>query len=271
MPHHAARLAEVIASDFYGGQGLKLKGQPPRKWEESCEVRAVEELRDRGADDRQVRLFLTFVAAVSRDRDFKQLLDAAVDLFNTRRELYEPGEVAEMPLDALRNWLREARVSRKHRPDSDAWSAIASSLTQPGPIATAIHDGTGDARRLLWELDALADGDPRYPLLKGDKSGPLWLGWLVVLGSADLENLALVPVAVDTHVRRVSKALGVVDAGKARAPIVDRAIRAAWLAVVDEAELVGPVGAAGTCAALNSPLWLLGKHGWQCYKRWVPE
>ena len=269
MTDRAARLAEAVTSDFYGGQGLRLPGQPARKWEASREVSVVEELQSLGADGRQVRLFLTFVAAMSRDRDFEQLLDAAVGLYKAHRELYEPGEVADMLPDRLRDCLREFRVSRKHRPDSDAWSAIARSRTQLGPVTTAINDGKGDAKRLLRELDALVDGSSRYPLLRGDKSAPLWLGWLAALGSAELKDLALAPVAVDTHVRKVSRGLRVVDAGEARDPVVDRAIRAAWLIAVETAEVEGPAGAAGTCAALNSPLWLLGKHGWHCYEHLV--
>ena len=272
MAERAARLAETIARVFYGGQGLKLPGQQPRRWEESREVTVVEELRDRGAGDRGIRLFLTFVAAMSRDRDFKQLLDAALALFQPDPELYEPAEVTQVHPEAIRDRLREAKVSRKHGPDSDAWCAIARSLTQPGPMATAINEGEGDAKRLLWELDALADGRPRYPLLKGDKSGPLWLGWLAALGSADLDSLDFVPVAVDTHIRKVSKALRVVDADEeTKDRIVDPAIRAAWLAAVEGTEVEGPAGAVGTCAALNAPLWLLGKHGWCCYMHLVQE
>ena len=267
MTDRAARLAERITADFYEGQGLRLSGQPPRKWEESEEVRVVEQLREWGADDRKVRLFLTFVAAMSRDRDFKQLLCSAAGLYESSPGTYEPAEAVRMPLDMLRDRLRESKVSRKHRPDSEAWSVIARSLMQPGPTATVINEGNGDAKRLLRELDSLAAGRPRYPLLKGEKSGPLWLGWLAALGSAHLENLDRVPVAVDTHVRKVSKALRVVDADEeVKDRVVDPAIRAAWLDAVDEVAVVGPKGIAGTCAALNSPLWLLGKHGWDCYE-----
>lgn len=269
MPHHAARLAEAIAADFYG-DGLKLPDTElargaPRKWEDTPEYTKVERLRESGADDRTVRLFLTFVAAMSRDREFAQLLDAALDLFRSAPELYEPSKAAAMPCDVLQDQLRVFRVSRKHGPDSEAWATIASSLTEPGPVTSVIDDGKGDAARLLWELDSLkrdsqGNGKHRFPLLRGDKSGPLWLGWLATLGCADLQRMDRVPVAVDTHIRKVSRKLGVVDAGTARPAVADPAVRAAWLAAVDGVAIAGPGDAAGTCAALNSPLWILGKY-----------
>ena len=272
MSHHATRLAKAIAEDFYGGQGLKLPEQPPRKWKEMPEVRAVEELRECGADDRAVRLFLTFVAAMSRDRDFGQLLNAAVGLFRSERELYEPREAAEIHTDTLRDRLRESHVSRKHRPDAEAWATIANSLTQRNPVTAAINVGEGDALSLFWELDSLTGGSSRYPLLKGEKSGPLWLGWMAALGGARLQRLDLIPVAVDTHIRKASRAFGVGDLGYAKASTADPAIRAAWLKAVDGAAIAGPWGAAGTCAALNAPLWLLGKYdGCDYYTNLVAE
>lgn len=271
MTNRAARLAEAIARDFYGEQGLdfpeSVRTDVPRKWEETKEYALVQELRESDVDNRTLRLFLTFVAAMSRDRAFGDLLDAAATLLKREPKLFEPAEAARMPLATLRDRLQTSKVSRKHDPDSKAWRTIARSLTEPGPVAVTISDGKGDASRLLREMDSLAKGEVRFPLLRGEKTAPLWLGWLAALGCTELKNLDRVPIAVDTHIRRVSKGLGVVDAHDARDSVVDPAIRAAWLDGVEEAEVRGPAGAAGTCAALNSPLWLLGKHGWKRYKR----
>ena len=271
MPDRTARLAELIAGDFYG-EGLKLPesaGDAPRRWEGTEEYKVIKALRDSDVGARTIRLFLTFVAAMSRDRQFLQLLSAARNLLASHPELYEPVVVAAMPLGEIRERLQHLGVSRKHRPDSEAWLRIARSLTKPGPVTDAIRDGEGNATKLLWELDSLENGEACFPLLRGGKSGPLWVGWLAALGGARLEDLSRIPIAVDTHIRKVSKELRVVDSGDAKEHILDQAIRSAWLKAVDGAIVAPSTGVAGSCAALNSPLWLLGQYGSNHYKHLV--
>lgn len=71
--------------------------------------------------------------------------------------------------------------------------------------------------------------------------------WLV---SPDLDGGgAQVKVAVDVHVRRATKNLGVVAAENTGGK---RAIQAAWHAAVAAGNVQGPPGIAGTCAALDS-------------------
>ena len=59
-----AQLAAAIADSFYGdGLDLSARENPAAgTWSEMPEVGAVQRLRDLHASDRQVRLFLTFVA-----------------------------------------------------------------------------------------------------------------------------------------------------------------------------------------------------------------
>ena len=79
------------------------------KWPE---VGAVSRLRDLQASDREVRLFLTFVSAVDRMRDASRLWRAAATLYESRPDLFEPTEVARVPVSRLREVLPSAEVSR---------------------------------------------------------------------------------------------------------------------------------------------------------------
>ena len=265
-PAQTARLAEAIAADFYG-DGLKLPGSAGKvrkKWAEMREVGAVEQLRESGADDREVCRFLTFVAAMTRRRDFRGLMKEASALYLADSTLFDPLAVTRASDGALKESLKH--ITRNQGAEFNAWKSIASALSEPGPVTDAVENGEGDAVRLLWELDLLADGKPRFPLLKGEKIGPLWVKWLVTLGGARLENLDLIPVAVDTHIRKVSKELGIAETEGASDYAADPAIRAAWLKAVDGADIAGPPGAEGTCAALDPALWALGKYGCDHYK-----
>ena len=68
---HAATMAEAIASDFYDGR-LDLSARdvaPGSTWSRMREVECVSRLRVSGASHRTVRLFLTFISAMDRNRD----------------------------------------------------------------------------------------------------------------------------------------------------------------------------------------------------------
>ena len=94
----------------------------------------------------------------------------------------------------------------------------------------------------------------------------------MALGAARLQRLNLIPVAVDTHIRKVSRELCVAEIGDAGLPKAHAAIRTAWLKAVDGADVTGPPGMAGTCSALNAPLWALGKYdGCDYYQNLVAE
>ena len=268
MPDRAARLAETITRDFYddGGEGLRLPvsasaSAPPRTWREMPEVKAVEEVT-RLADSRGARLFLTFVSAMNRNRDFFDLLDVALRLFTAQPQLFEPSHAAALPLPELARALKDSDVSRKHDPDSKAWSAIAKSLTETGAVRAVIETGVGDAVDILRELGPRG----RFPLLRGPKIAPLWLGMLAAPGGARIANLRIAPVAVDVHVRRASEALGVCETRGWPSEIAREAVQRAWRDAVRTASVSGPAEAAGTCAALNAPLWTLGKFGCDAYQ-----
>ena len=150
-----ARLAELIADSFYG-DGLDMSARDEATagtWFEMPEVGAVRRLRDLQASDREVRLFLTFVSAVDRMRDASRLWRAAATLYESRPDLFEPTEVARVPVSKLREVLSSAEVSRFHKPDSEAWKRIAVSLVEEnGPTRQVIKEGKGDAREVAGRL-----------------------------------------------------------------------------------------------------------------------
>ena len=126
----------------------------------------------------------------------------------------------------------------------------------------ALHGKTVEAQDLL---DALQRKDlknrPRFPLLKGPKIGPLWVRMLAFPGGVDVRGIDEIPVAVDTHVQRVTEMLGFV-------PPQDlndhhrTAIQQAWFDAVGEAgPYGGPSRVDGTSAGIDPALWALGREG----------
>ena len=261
---HAARLAKLIADDFYG-DGLDLASRnmdPGQPWHDYMpEVAVVRRLR---GTDRAVRLFLTFIAALDRARDATQLWNAGGRLFEESPESFDPHHVAGLEVGALGRVLKAARVSQRHGPDSDAWHRIARSLSsgRKSPVCRAIDDGSGEARELLRDLKSLDDnGRARFPMLRGPKIGPMWIRMMANPGRAVIERIETIPVAVDVHVRRVTENLGVTATRERTLAKAKPVIQETWTNGVSEADIAGPAGIEGTCAALDPALWFFGKHG----------
>ena len=286
----ACRKARLIADDFYG-TGLNLASRniaASRPWFEMPEVAAVRQLRATGAihedgsgstfpgcernpkhdtavnaQDRAVRLFLTFIAALDRARDAFQLWKAAVQLHADRPELFEPGHVAGLDREALRAVLQRARVSRRHGPDSEAWHRIAQSLAceNDSPVVCVIDSGRGDAQELRRDLRSRNDDGNRFPLLRGPKIGPMWVRMMAHPGGAKIDGIETVPVAVDVQVRRATENLGVAATNGLPLRKAKPLIQRAWMDAASNTEFAGPTGIEGTCAALDPALWYFGKHG----------
>ena len=265
-----SQLAAAIANDFYEGKlDLSARGVEQAGWSEMPEVKAVQGLTggpdsgDSPQSSRTVRQFLTFISAVDRLRDADELWGCARELLDSDPHLFDPVQVSRLSLEHLRQRLSDARVSRFHGPDSRVWRRIARTLhAGEGAVAHVVEYGTGDASDLLKDLNCNdSQGQPRYPSLRGQKIGPMWVRIMAAPGGAKVENMDVIPVAVDVQVRKVTENLGVADTvglpiAKAK-PIVQRA----WKNAVDKAEFGGPEGIAGTCAALDPALWFYGKHG----------
>lgn len=196
-------------------------------------------------------------------RDANQLWNAAAELYESRPDLFDPGQVANMGVSTLRQVLTLAKVSRYHTSDSDAWKRIALSLLEgQGPIRRVIREGAGDAKELLDEVRSKKAGRARYPQLRGPKIAPMWIRILAEPGGAAISDMETVPVAVDVQVRRVTENLGVTNThGLPLNRDVKRRIQSAWQGAVSAADFGGPPRIAGTCAALDPALWLFGARG----------
>ena len=262
----AARLAEMIAGDFYCAR-FDLSARDlvsGNTWSQMPEVEYVQKLRASGASDRMVRLFLTFISAMDRARDAVRLWRAGARLFESRPELFDPVEVKDMQLEELLPLLSASGVSQRHKADTGAWLGIARSLAAgSGPVCRVIDQGSGDAKELLEDLQSRDHaGLPRFPMLRGPKIGPMWVRMVAEPGGARIDRMDTIPVAVDVQVRRATENLGVTDTrGLPLKAATKWVIQSAWHVAVAGAKIDGPSGITGTCAALDPALWFFGKYG----------
>ena len=262
----AATVAKAIASDFYNDR-LNLSdrnGAPHGTWPEMPEVKYVKLLRDSGVSDRDVRLFLTFIAAMDRARDADRLWEKGFQLFQGQTELFEPAHVARISISQLQDTLREYGVSQRHERDSHAWTTIAHSLgNEQNAVSRALDSGEGNAIELLLTLGTTdSGGRPCFPLLKGPKVGPMWVRMLAAPGGAKIDDLDIIPVAVDVQVRRVTANLGVLGTldVDVSLELARPAIQHIWRKAVEVTEVAGPQELSGS-AALDPALWFFGKWG----------
>ena len=259
-------LARRITAMFcHGGMDLSTRaGAPAAGWAGMPELTAADRIRQRGASPVEVRLLLTFLAAMDRARDADRLWRHGTSLFLKVPWVFRPGEVAARSLGELLDVLAAHRVSQRHGTDGAAWRIIAELLTDP-PRAPALHaaiyEGSGDARLLLAELAAPTPRGPRVPLLSGPKIAPMWIRMLAVPGGAVISSLAELPVAVDVQVRKVSEYLGVVNTRGRPLEQVRGLIQRTWQEDVRQHGTDGPPALAGTAAALDPALWFYGKWG----------
>lgn len=228
------------------------------------EVVAVETLRSGGATAAEVRLFLTFCAAMDRARDADRLARAAVRLHRDHGWTFDPGAVAHRPLRELTAVLREYRVSQRHSADAYGWRLIAETLAEGAApaVAAVIHEGRGHADQLLTELVSThGGGTPLLPLLGGPKIGPLWIRLMAHPGGAQIESLHKVPVAVDVQVRKVTEYLVVTDTGHLDLDTARSVIQETWRLDVERHGAVGPAALTDTPGALDPALWFYAKWG----------
>lgn len=239
--------------------------QPPIGWNGMPEVRATKAVRAAGASDVEIRLFLTFNAAMDRARDADLLADAAVKLWKGERWTMDPNVLVARPLADLADVLRRYGVSQRHAADAFAWRIIGESLRNPSvaPAArSAIYEGHADARTLTEEVtSASADGTQGFPLLGGPKISALWIRLLAYPGGALITSLETVPVAVDVQVRKVTEYLAVTDTGDLPLEDVRAAIQETWARDVATHGAAGPDGLENTPGALDPALWFYAKWG----------
>ena len=267
----ASDIARMIAGDFYedtldlASRDMSPASEQPvegRTWSGMVEVEAVHAMRS--ADDRAVRLFLTFISAMDRARDATQLWRAGTSLHEEHPEVFDPQHVSELEFGKLRKLLKSSGVSRRHRPDTKAWFQIARQLANgPGsPVRRLIEAGCGDARELLRDLKTRDEsGRSRFPMLRGPKVGPMWVRIMANPGRAVIDRIETIPVAVDVQVRRATENLGVTTTRGLPLRQAKPVIHQTWFEAVSKVDIGGPPGIAGTCAALDPALWFFGRHG----------
>ena len=261
----ATQLAETIAGDFYNDRfDLSRRGLPAgTTWSLMPEVEAVQQLGALGASKRITRVFLTLVSAMDRARDATRLWHAGVKLFERRPEVFRPDDILTMSIGTVTALLREAGVSQRHGPDSEAWRRIGCSLASgSGSVCRVVDTGVGDAAELRKDLRSCdRAGQPRYPMLCGPKLGPMWVRIMANPGGAKIACIESIPVAVDVQVRRATENLGVSDTMGLEIRKAKPVIQDAWRRAAVFANIGGPPGISGTCAALDPALWFFGKHG----------
>ena len=255
-------LPEVKAAQQLRTSGAELEAGQNSPLLDS--VKSAMCVRSLGGNDRDVRLFLTFISAMNRARDATQLWKAGMRLYEDHPETFDPEYVAGLELDALREVLNVARVSRRHGPDSRAWLQISKSLSA-GPqssVRQVIDAGLCDAEELRRDLKSRDNsGRNRFPMLRGPKVGPMWVRMMANPGQARICRIETIPVAVDVQVRRVTENVGVAATCGLPLRKAKRLIQKAWMNAVSEADIAGPDRIAGTCAALDPALWFFGRHG----------
>ena len=258
-------LAELIAGDFYNDRfDLSARGMAPRTaWSLMPEVEVTQKLRGLSASDRDIRVFLTLVSAMDRARDATRLWRAAVRLFESHPEVFDPAHVTSMAAAELFALLSQSNVSQRHGEDVAAWRDIARSLVSgDGAVSRLVDSGAGDAEDLMKDVRRRdSEGRARYPLLRGPKIRAMWVRIMANPGGAAIRRMETIPVAVDVQVSRATEYLGVTDTRGLDPEDATPVIQDAWRKAVWAARVGGPEGIAGTCAALDPALWFFGKYG----------
>lgn len=263
----AGGLAARITEAFVRGD-LDLSGRPTAPepgWAGMPELHAVRRVREAGGDDVEVRLFLTLISAMDRARDADRLWHLGAEAFTSTRWVFDTRSVAQRGFSDLLDALRTTGLSQRHSIDVGAWRIICESLddtTIAPSISTVLIEGRGEARELIDAVQARSPaGSDRFPLLRGPKIRAMWVRMLVHPGGAQIDNLDVLPVAVDVQVRKVTENLGVTDTIDKPLESVRDLIQRTWARDVAQHGAEGPAAIADTSAALDPALWFYGKWG----------
>ena len=170
---------------------------------------------------------------------------------------------AQASLSALVDALASAGVSQRHLIDAATWRTCLESLHDPEapePVRAAVFEGRGTVSDVLSAVSAdRPSGQPWFPYLRGPKVSVMWVRMLVEPGGAALDELRILPVAVDVQVRKVTEYLGIADTRDIDLEAARPVIQEAWQRLASDA--VGPASLSGTTAALDPALWFFAKWG----------
>jgi hypothetical protein len=280
-PAEAGRAVTAITTAFNRGEldlGARLNAPHPG-WSSMPEVFVADRLRQSGMSLVQLRCFITFVAAMDRARDAERLWISAAEVWTYSPWVFDPTIVCTRSFTELADVLSKSHVSQRHLQDVAAWRTIAESLadrTAAPEVNAAVFDGRGNARLLLEAVKVTTPKSgktARFPFLAGPKVGPMWVRMLVEPGKAQIDEIHVLPVAVDVQVRKVTENLGVTPTWGRDLEHVRVQIQRMWQEALATGDAAGPEPLRGTAAALDPALWFWGK--WGCSfceraKRQVP-
>ena len=196
------KIALHITSAFCKGEfKISREDAPTVGWEGMPEVYTTNELRKNRATESEIRLFITFSAAMDRSRDADVLWRSSKNLFINDKSFFQPEIVSSYSYQNLLEILKQNKVSQRHNMDVTGWIRIALSLQKcpaDDRIRNVIYKGQGDANQLL---EAIRQNDIagkfKYPFLRGPKVGPMWVRMLAYPGMADIRSLQIIPVSID--------------------------------------------------------------------------
>lgn len=268
-PVEAGRVVTAIATAFDRGE-LDLSARPNAPhpgWASMPEVFVADRLRQVGMSIVQLRCFITFVAAMDRARDAERLWFSAAEVWTHSPWVFDPKIVCTRSFTELAEVLSKGHVSQRHLMDVAAWRTIAESLadsTAVPEVNAAVFGGYGNARQLLEAVKVTTSKSgktARFPFLAGPKVGPMWIRMLVEPGNAHIDEIDVLPVAVDVQVRKVTEHLGVTATWGHDLEHVRVRIQRVWQKALATGNAVGPARLHGTAAALDPALWFWGKWG----------
>lgn len=259
-----ARVTQSLSRAFMDGL-LDLSARPNAPsptWESMPEFVAARALRGSGATPRQLRVFMTFMAAMDRAREADRLWRKGAELCAAMPWVFDPPQVVARSFAELGDALSRGGVSQRHGPDSAAWRTIAESLENeqsPAPVRRAVFEGVGSAQELLPAIRALDGRRTWFPFLAGPKISQMWVRMMAIPGGAAIDGLEHLDVAVDTQVRKVTEYLRVTNTAGRPLDEIRGTIQAAWKAHADQ--VAAPIPLSGTVAGLDPGLWFMGKWG----------
>ncbi len=203
-----------------------------------------------------------------------KLAEEGEKLFRLHPEVFDPSKISSMSSGTLTGLLKAGGVTRFPGQDVKAWRTIAKNLHSgdDSPIRRLIDSGVGDAVELLEDLRSKdKKGNTRFPQLRGRKIGPMWISIMAdpCQGGARIDRIDAVPVAVDVHVKRVTEYFGLASTQKLSTTKATPIIQKVWRDAVENADIGGPPGIKGMCAALDQALWSFGREGrnlWELFR-----
>ena len=199
--------------------------------------------------------YYTLPMALNYRRPSLQLWTAAKKTFEDidTRDCFDIHSVAVLPIDSadLGRALSKYKLSMQPSRHPVIWSKIATVIdTEWGSIENLFESVNYDFLKLR-ELVQITY-KKQFPYLSGPKLFNFWCYILGVYCAVDFKNKAHIDIAVDSHIRRASKVLGLISE-KEQDSFDANAIANRWRTLLVDSD-IAPVD-------LNVPLWFWSRAG----------